>query len=138
MMQFAQRVVVLCALNGLISMGIPFLAGYIYSVYESGFTSWAVPIEGFATWLALSGGAAIFTAPFAIGLLLFLDKGLKNWQPKYKYVVVSTLAWLIFGIVQTLPKNTFFPWYSYIPWCLSVGPIVGILFAANSRKRGWP
>jgi len=138
MTQFTQRVLVLCALNGLVSIGIPFFAGYVFGVYKSGFASWALPVEGLATWLALAGGAAIFTVPFAIGSLLLLDKSLRHWQPKYKYVIVSTLVWLIFGIIQTLPKNPFFPWYAYIPWCLSVGPLVGILFTANTKKRDWP
>ena len=47
-MQFTCRVLVLCALNGLVAIGIPFFVGYLFGVYKSGFTSWAVPIEGLA------------------------------------------------------------------------------------------
>ncbi len=135
MRQYLTRLMALSFINSVVSVCLPFLAGWLYTVFALTDTHAQLTAQGLYTMLYFNALAVIFTLPVAGIALLLLDKS--GWRARHKYLKVSVSLWLIFGILLSAP-GALFPIYVNLLWCFMSGTLVGHLFTVTSRKYNWP
>ena len=135
MRQYLTRLLVLSCINSLVSICLPFLAGWLYTVFALTDTPAHLTGQGLYTMLYFNALAVIFTLPVAGIALLLLDKS--GWRARHKYLKVSVSLWLIFGLLLSAP-GALFPMYVNLLWSFLSGALVGYLFTVASRKYDWP
>ena len=135
MRQFLTRALALSLINGIVSIGLPFLAGWIHTLFTSSDTHLHITNEGLFTMIGFIALAFVFTVPIAGVALLVLDKS--GWEARHKYIKVSTTIWFVFGMLLSAP-GALMPMYVNLLWSLASGAAVGYVFTVIGRKYGWP
>lgn len=135
MRQFFTRTLILSLINGVISIGPLFLAGFIHTVFVAKDTHSHLLVPGLYTAIYFVALAIVFTVPIASVALLVLDKS--KWETRHKYVKVSMVVWFVFGMMLSAP-GAWTPMHVNLLWSLVSGALVGYLFTAVSRKYEWP